>query len=206
MKEKETNQAATAVAVDLGLPSRTLWCDRNVGAVSSEDYGAYFSWGNTDPHYPDRGNVDWGDNYEAFDCLFRSGNYERTEGAQLTGDIDLAHDAARVNMGEPWQMPTRDQYQELYDNCDWIRKTQNGVNGYLVVSKINGNSIFFACSGGGYGSSWYLRGSGGGYWSSSFISDRGASSLLFGGDGVNPQSGNYRHHGFAVRPVQNIVK
>jgi hypothetical protein len=35
-------------AVDLGLPSGTLWADRNVGATSPEDYGTYFAWGETD--------------------------------------------------------------------------------------------------------------------------------------------------------------
>ena len=33
--------------VDLGLPSGTLWADRNVGAASPEDYGDYFAWGET---------------------------------------------------------------------------------------------------------------------------------------------------------------
>jgi len=136
----------TPVAVDLGLPSGTLWCDRNVGSKSPSDCGAFFSWGNTEPHYP-KLNMDWGDDDEAFDFLFNWDNYEKSEGYKLEGNIDLAHDAARVNMGEPWQMPTSDQFQELYDNCTWERKTVDGVNGYLVTSKINGNSIFFACSG-----------------------------------------------------------
>ena len=33
--------------VDLGLPSGTLWADRNVGATSPEDVGLYFAWGDT---------------------------------------------------------------------------------------------------------------------------------------------------------------
>ena len=43
-----TPTSSEPVAVDLGLPSGTLWCDRNVGAKSVEDYGAYISWGNKD--------------------------------------------------------------------------------------------------------------------------------------------------------------
>ena len=34
--------------VDLGLPSGTKWLDRNIGAKTVDDYGAYFTWGNTD--------------------------------------------------------------------------------------------------------------------------------------------------------------
>jgi len=194
----------TPVAVDLGLPSGTLWCDRNVGAKSPSDCGAFFSWGNTEPHYP-KINMDWGDDDDAFDYKFYDDTYVESEGANLKGDIDLAHDAARVNMGEPWQMPTSDQFQELYDNCTWERKTVDGVNGYLVTSKINGNSIFFACSGSGYGSSWSTRGFYGYYWSASFLSARYVRFLYFNSGGVLPQNNDDRYYGFAVRPVQNIV-
>ena len=189
-------------AIDLGLPSGTLWCDRNVGAKSPEDYGAFFSWGNTIPHYPSRKNMDWGDDDEAFDYSFDSDNYEETEGYKLESDIDLAHDAARINMGEPWQMPTSEQFKELYDNCTRVRKTVNGVNGYLVTSKINGNSIFMPCSGYGNGTSWYSRGSDGYYWSGSLFSATYGRHLYFYSGGVYPQSSSYRFDGIAVRAVQ----
>lgn len=191
-----------AIAVDMGLPSGTLWCDRNVGAKFPEDYGAFFSWGNTDPHYPNRDNMDWGDDDDGFDYSFDSDTYEKTAGYKLEGNIDMAHDAARVNMGEPWQMPTEEQIKELFDNCDWVRKTINGINGYLVTSKINGNVIFFPASGVGYGTTWNDRGAYGYYWSSSWGSARYARVLYFGSDGVSPQITYYRFGGFAVRPVQ----
>lgn len=192
-----------AIAVDMGLPSGTLWCDRNVGAKSPEDYGAFFSWGNTDPHYPNRDNMDWGDDDDGFDYSFDSDTYEKTEGYKLEGNIDMAHDAARVNMGEPWQMPTEEQIKELFDNCDWVRKTINGINGYLVTSKINGNVIFFPCSGYGLGASWYNRGSGGNYWASSLYSSANGRNLDFDSGGVDPQNGSDRFIGFTVRAVQN---
>ena len=191
-----------AIAVDMGLPSGTLWCDRNVGAKSPEDYGAFFSWGNTDPHYPNRDNMDWGDDDDGFDYSFDSDTYEKTAGYKLEGNIDMAHDAARVNMGEPWQMPTEEQIKELFDNCNWVRKTINGINGYLVTSKINGNVIFFPASGYGYGTTWGNRGANGFYWSSSWNSARDARNLNFNSGGVYPQGTSNRFNGFAVRPVQ----
>ena len=191
-----------AIAVDMGLPSGTLWCDRNVGAKFPEDYGAFFSWGNTDPHYPNRDNMDWGDDDDGFDYSFDSDTYEKTAGYKLEGNIDMAHDAARVNMGEPWQMPTEEQIKELFDNCNWVRKTINGINGYLVTSKINGNVIFFPASGYGYGTTWGNRGANGFYWSSSWNSARDARNLNFNSGGVYPQGTSNRFNGFAVRPVQ----
>ena len=190
------------VAVDLGLPSGTLWCDRNVCAMSPEDYGAFFSWGNVEPHFPKKDNMDWGDDDNAFDYKFNSEEYKKTPGYKLEGNIDAAHDAATVNLGEPWRMPTEDDFQELYDNCDWTRKTVNGVNGYLVTSKINGNSLFFPCSGYGHNASWDSRGANGYYWSASFGSAADARRLGFRSGGVYPQSHDARFCGVAVRPVQ----
>jgi len=198
--------SAEMATVDLGLPSGLLWADRNIGARSPEDCGAYFSWGNVEPHYPKQQITDRGDDDDTFDYDFSSEEYEKTPGFKIDGNIDAKHDAATVNLGESWRMPTKDDFQELYDNCEWVHKTVNGVDGYLVTSKINGSSIFFPCSGLGTGTSRNYRGSIGYYWSASFNSARHARSLLFDSGGVYPQHSSNRYYGFAVRPVQNFVK
>jgi hypothetical protein len=82
------------------------------------------------------------------------------------------------------------------------RVTVNGVLGLYIQSKINGARLFFACSGYGFGSTWYYRGSLGYYWSASFGSSRNARSLCFFSGGVNAQFNNSRYSGFAVRAVQ----
>lgn len=181
----------TPVAVDLGLPSGLKWADRNVGAKSPEEPGLFFSWGNVE-------GVEIGKA-----CDFSEEAYAETEGAKLKGNLDAAHDAATVNLGAPWRMPTDDECQELYDNCDWAWTTENGYYGVRFTSKINGKSLFFACSGDGCGATWGGRGSDGFFWSASFYSARTARYLYFGSGGVGPQSVNGRFFGFAVRPVQN---
>ena len=179
------------VAVDMGLPSGVKWADRNVGAKSPEETGLFFSWGNV-------AGVEIGKA-----CNFSEEAYAETEGAKLKGDLDAAHDAATVNLGAPWRMPTDDEFQELYDNCDWEWTTENGYYGVRFTSKINGNRLFFSASGYGNGSSWNGRGSYGLYWSSSFDSSRYARLLYFGSGGVYPQSNNSRCSGFSVRAVQS---
>ena len=202
----DASASGEITAVDLGLPSGTLWADRNLGAKSPSDYGAFVSWGNTDLHFPEKGEADWGDNDEAFkDYEFTSDEYDNTPGAKITGDIDLEHDAAHANLGGDWRMPTKEQFQELYDKCKWIRATVNGVNGYLVVSKINKASIFFACSGYYYGTSLDDSGSYGYYWSSSWYSSSYGFHLYFNSGRVYPQNGSSRYFGFSVRAVQNVV-
>ena len=111
-------------------------------------------------------------------------------------------DAQKLEFPDGVCMPSSDDFQELYDNTDWEWTKQNGINGYLVKSKVNENSIFFPCSGYGDGQSWYNRGSSGYYWSSSLNSATVGRYLYFSSGGVHPQSRNYRFLGFAVRPVQ----
>ena len=194
----------TITAVDLGLPSGTLWADRNIGAKSPTDYGAYFSWGNTTPHYPKKGENDWGYEENAFDYSFNSVEYKKTEGAECDKDLDLQHDAAYMNTDGLWMTPTKEQFQELFDNCIVSRKTINGVNGLLFISNINGNSVFFPAAGYGYSTSLSRRSSYGYYWSRSWYSSDDGYNLYFDSGGVNPQNNNNRYNGFSVRAVQNL--
>ena len=63
--------------------------------------------------------------------------------------LELADDAAQANWGNNWRMPTKVELDELRDsaNCTWTWVEKNGVNGYEVTSKVNGNSIFFPVAG-----------------------------------------------------------
>lgn len=180
---------ADPVAVDLGLPSGTKWADRNIGASNPEDTGLYFSWGNTVGH-------EAGNDYNFED------DYDNTPGSELKGDIDLEHDAARVNLGEPWKMPTMEQFKELVDNCESDMATLNGYLGRRFTSKINGNSIFMPFAGYISGTGLYYGGSLGYYWSSSLHSQTLGYDLGFGSSGVYPALSSSRFYGFSVRAVQ----
>ena len=103
-------------------------------------------------------------------------------------------------------MPTKEEFKELFDNCDFIDAngdviastttnkliTMNSVVGVRLKSKINGNLLFFPCSGDGDGSMCEGRGSYGGYWSGSLYSATNGRNLGFYSGGVNPQSNDYR--------------
>ena len=194
----------TVTPIDLGLPSGTLWADRNVGAKSPTDFGAYFSWGNTAPNYPKNGNNDWGDSENAFDRSFTADEYQITEGAKWNKDLDLQHDAAYMNTDGVWKMPTKEQFKELHDNCTVRRKTINGVNGLLFTSNINGNTLFFPAAGFGYSTSLDNRGSRGYYWSRSWYSSGYGYYLYFNSSYVYPQHSRSRYFGYSVRAVQDL--
>ena len=169
--------------VDLGLPSGTKWATMNVGADSPEDYGDYFAWGETTPK-----------------SFYIGTNYNYSSSPTT---LPLEDDAAYTNWGTSWRMPTKAELTELvnedYTVCTWI--TQNGVNGWKVTSKINGNTIFLPAAG-------FCRyslssaGSRGNYWSSSLAADYSyyAYYLCFGSAGVYNSSYG-RYDGQSVRPV-----
>lgn len=54
--------------------------------------------------------------------------------------------SAVANLVGGWRLPTREEWLELADSCNWSETSINGVYGFSAVSKINGNSIFFPCS------------------------------------------------------------
>lgn len=224
----------TDLYVDMGLPSGVLWAKKNIDITQQNGFAAsefqyecsFCSWGNTDMYNPNAQNsfdgvYNWGGVNEN-EPYYEGQPYGSTPGAALTADFGPSFDAARRHLGAPWRMPSKEEYKELFDNCDFIdadgnivsastsvagtaadkRITMNGIVGLRLRSKINGNVIFFPASGFGYGSSWYYRGAGGYYWSSSWGSARGARYLYFYSGGVGPQDTNSRYYGFAVRPVQ----
>ena len=152
-------------AVDLGLPSGTLWADRNVGADSPEDYGDYFAWGETST----KSIYDWS-TYKWCQGSYTSMTKYCTKSSYGTVDnktvLDLEDDAAYVNMGTEWRMPTIDEQKELSIKCTWTWTTQNGTKGYKVTGP-NGNSIFLPAAGARSGSSLSDAGSWGHFWSAS---------------------------------------
>ena len=99
--------------VDLGLPSGTLWATCNVGASSPEEYGDYFAWGETEP----KNDYSWS-TYKY--CKGSNSTLTKYCTNSIYGTVDNktelepSDDAAAVNWGSEWQMPSEEQLDELY--------------------------------------------------------------------------------------------
>ena len=193
--------------VDLGLPSKTMWATCNVGATKPEDEGLLFQFGRVDGYkYGDKNHKfrtnaqnkqDTGSEYIP---LTTSGNtYDKGT------TLNLEDDAAHVNMGGQWRIPTKDQLEELYDNTTHNVVVVNGVQGMMYVSNINGNKLFIPfMQGGWYNGIWedvdrsYVR-----VWSSqvhtSYVNDAYRLSCYLRGYAIN--SYNTRSCTFTVRGV-----
>ena len=200
--------------VDLGLPSGTLWATCNLGATSPEDFGSYFAWGETMPKY----------SYSWSTCSLCNGTSTSltkycTNSIFGTVDnkaeLDPEDDAAYVNWGLNWRMPTAEQQHELYINCTSQWMTVNGVNGYLMTGS-HGNTLFLPAAGYYSGMSLYEESLDGVYWSRSLGSngsfdpddpDAGYDlgddfSMYFYSDYWYDLSSNRRPEGLVVHPVR----
>lgn len=182
--------------VDLGLSVK--WATCNVGASSPEEYGRYFAWGDV---VGQTWNGSWsGGGFSTYPRYELQNNNLKSE-----------YDAAHVNWGGKWRMPTKAEFKELIEQCDWEWTTLNGKLGYRFTGKKPGykdKSIFMPAAGEGsdkdlaYDLSRYAKQ--GWYWSSTFDSGDRACSLLCGllifadGPEINTLP---RDLGFPVRPV-----
>jgi len=155
--------------VDLGLPSGTLWATCNVGANSPEEYGDYFAWGETQP----KDVYDWSTYKYCKGSISTLTKYCNNPDCGYNGFTDNLttllpeDDAAAVNWGDNWRMPTKADFEELYNNTTMTWTQQNGVNGRLFTSS-NGNSLFLPAAGYYEGSSLNLVGCDGNYQPNSF--------------------------------------
>ena len=213
----------TPEAIDLGLPSGIKWASFNLGASKQEDYGEYYAWGETEPYYNCLNPLMWKEGKEAgYDwasykwcngtddtitkyCFDSSYGYNGfTDGKTR---LDSEDDAAFVNLGDDWRMPTDAEMTELRESCTWMWTTRGGINGYDVTGP-NGNSIFLpaagACDANTGVSTDGVRGF---YWTSSLHTDSAISSfgVTFWSSGVG-RNGYVRCLGMTIRPVYGESK
>lgn len=142
----------TPQAVDLDLPSGTLWASCNVGATSPEEYGDYFAWGETEPYYSSLNPLTWKTdkaggytwaNYFDTPSGYTSGTPStfttyNTKGAKLQSQ----HDAATANWGSPWRMPTKAEFEELFANYPYAGFHGSGTKGVSRrVLNYNGTGV-----------------------------------------------------------------
>ena len=135
------------------------WAECNVGATKPEEYGYYFTWGDT------VGYMIWEEMMLDGDGGWYVGSCWKSS---ITGEISLyfpsetcptygmdkwsselqslgyidgtdnlvaAYDAATAHLGAPWRMPTAQELADLKSNCDWTWSARNGVNGVLVAGR-----------------------------------------------------------------------
>ena len=191
--------------IDLGLPSGTLWAVCNVGASSPEEIGNYFSWGETETkdfydwkHYK---YCEYADDDYLLTKYCTNSNYGFNGFVDNLTVLELTDDAVCANWGANWRMPTREEFDELYQNTTFTWTTINGVEGRLMTGS-NGNSIFLPATGFIMDDELICTGLGI-YWSSTLQSNSQVAAFSLHFDNVNCHvCGTYeRSRGHVVRAV-----
>ena len=201
--------------VDLGLPSGLLWATCNIGSNSPEGFGDYFAWGETEKK----------NSYDVTNYKFAAAGSDELH-PQLTKYCNIPSygyngftdnlttllpedDAATANWGNGWRMPTKTEWEELFNNTTLTWTPQNNVDGILLTAS-NGVSLFLPAAGLRSGNILWYVGSYYGYYSSSLYKGEGnelwgdgpdcAMSIVGGSSGCNMSFG-FRYPGRSVRAV-----
>ncbi len=164
-KELIENANKSSDYVNLGLPSGTSWATCNIGSLSSNENGGYFAWGETsavikneynwstykfykgpyiniDPTDPDNANT-FSKNTTKY-YYYNDNNIIKTDNLTM---LEKTDDAANVNWGADWCMPTEEQMEELIDLDYTSSKFIMDPKGLLIMSKINGETLFMPAAG-----------------------------------------------------------
>lgn len=135
----KTNSVDTLEAIDLGLSVK--WANMNVSSDKVEKLGMMYAWGEVSA----KENFTWDNykygnkNYVTKYCL--NSNYGDYDEKTI---LDPEDDAATVNLGTDWRIPTESEMRELFTSCSWIETSYNTYPGYRFFGA-NGNSVFFPC-------------------------------------------------------------
>ncbi len=188
-------------AVDLGLSVK--WATCNIGSSQPSDPGYYYAWGETST----KQSFTWinykyylikDKTYGIVLSKYTSRKYWDGYNPDYKTRLEIVDDAAHVNWGGDWRIPTAEECKELRDNCIWTKTNINGIEGYKITSKrtnYSDRSIFLPAAGymndtgiQSYGISAY-------YPSDSIVSDLKSTGLNY--------ASIERYIGIPIRPVRS---
>ena len=140
--------------VDMG--NGLKWATMNVGALKDTEAGDLFAWAETEAkdtynwatykHMESgKASVTYINKYSFDTWEYNPGILDDIPRADKVSDLagyDYEDDAARKQWGSTWRIPKKSEWDFLLENCTWEWTSEDGVDGFKLTSKINGNSIF----------------------------------------------------------------
>lgn len=179
--------------VDLGLSVK--WASCNLGADKPEGSGEYYAWG----------EVNVKSDYNANNSKTYSYSLSELRSMKIIDSKNVllpSKDVVTQKMGKDWRMPTKEETQELLDNCTWEWVLNNGSKGFKVTGK-NGNYIYLPAKGYFFGAQLYDTDETGNYWTSTCY-DNGNFSYTLDFTNRRPKvNSSGRSGGRCIRPVYN---
>ena len=148
--------------VDLGLNSGLLWAKCNMGTTDPTELGDYYAWGEISPNKKEY----YSSNYKHFKVKSNIEvlKYNEKDGKTV---LDLNDDAARANIGAGYRIPTKEDWEELLEDCKWeaftttlpeiMDPSQTKAIARWKVTGPNGNSIVLPMTGGFRSDGWGVQ-------------------------------------------------
>lgn len=175
--------------VDLGLPSGTKWATYNVGTTLIHGVGTRIAWGEL-----------------ATKKTFSPSAYKYNDTVIISYTGNAECDLATAQWGEGWYTPTKQQWDELVEHCDWDYVMINGIYGVLFTSTKTYNYIFLPSTGYTDDETYKLKYTtyNLAYWTSTGLQTNGAHSYIANYEqGYMTTTNRYVAH--CVRPVCGVA-
>ena len=213
-------------AVDMGLSVK--WANMNLGASAPEDFGDYYAWGETEPYYSSQDPLTWkADKPDGYAwtsykwcnngeynkltkyCPANKTNYWDGDGSpDDKSSPDPEDDAAHVQLGGKWRMPTDAEWTKLRNNCTWKWTSDyngTGVAGMTITSNKTGKSIFLPAAGYRWSTKEdvYHAGSYGEYWSTIDPDYPNSAYYRYFSSAIDYRRSEQRYEGLSIRPVSD---
>lgn len=177
--------------VDLALPSGLKWATRNVGASTPYELGGLYGWGDATGYHTESNN-----------------RYYYMSRPDTNYISHTRMDIATVQWGQDWRIPSKEEAEELIDNCTYERAIVEGCEGIWFKSKNNNEKIFMPCAGDRYIEN--IRTvtpdhAHGYYWTANLYPTDNAAAYAFHWDGFTNMykpAFKERYFGCSVRPVK----
>ena len=180
--------------IDLGLSVK--WATCNVGATRPEFEGERFAWGETQSKqtYALSTYKFYKDYKYTKYCTDSSGGVVDNKTT-----LELEDDAAYINMGGNWRMPTEEEWRELFEQCSCTEIDFNNKKCLEITSNKNGNTIVIPrvtqIGANGYYGDYH-------YWVNSLYDAVSSAKYLHKRNDTDPfYYGLPRYCGLYVRPV-----
>ena len=196
--------------IDMGLSVK--WATFDIGATKVGEYGKYFQWGDTQGYTSSQVGSGggkkyfyWSDYKYCDDSATTLTKYNNDSSYGTVVDnktvLESTDDAATVNMGNGWRMPTEAEYTELINACNQTWDNTNNWKIFTLKTDSTKQLVFPASGRGFYGSVRY-QGSNGCFWSSSLDTSYPSNGRDLYVDSGNGSMSDYdRSIGFCVRGV-----
>lgn len=147
--------------VDLGLDSGLLWAKCNMGTTDPTQPGDYYAWGETSTK-----KKYYSDNYKHFKVKSNIEvlKYNEKDGKEV---LELEDDAANAYLGVGYRIPTKEDWEELLEDCELevvtttlpeiVDPSQKKVIARWKVTGPNGNSIVLPTTSGFKADGWGVQ-------------------------------------------------